>query len=216
MSMRAIIFDNHKLFSESFSFSLQKIDFFYTIRVVYSEDLFFLTLKEFGNDEVYVFFDYYLKERIGLSLISEIKRIKKNTKIIFVTDSMSPVVLNSIIQYKPNGIISKYSNFSSVKNCLKNVQQKKRFLDSLINRFLFVSNNNTFFSARELEILKYFADGFAVIQVVNLLFLSPHTVVSHKRKMMAKTNCKSVTQLLSFAKEAELLERNKFPGNFIS
>jgi len=59
-------------------------------------------------------------------------------------------------------------------------------------------------SVREIEILHYFAQGFSVNETAEKFFLSKHTVVSHRRKMMRKTNTNTITELLSYVRKMGL------------
>ena len=61
-------------------------------------------------------------------------------------------------------------------------------------------------SSREIEILRYFAQGFSVNETAEKFFLSKHTVVSHRRKMMKKTKTNTITELLSYVRKTGLIE----------
>ena len=54
-------------------------------------------------------------------------------------------------------------------------------------------------SKREIEILKYIADGFSSIQIADKLCLSPHTINTHRKNMLRRTNSKNMADLLAFA-----------------
>lgn len=54
-------------------------------------------------------------------------------------------------------------------------------------------------STRELQILKYMAEGLSSKQIACNLFLSVHTVNNHRKKMLQKTNSKSSAELLNYA-----------------
>ena len=61
------------------------------------------------------------------------------------------------------------------------------------------------FSQRELEVLKLCAKGITIKEVASILILSKHTIVSHRRRMMNKTNTRSITELLDFVRESGIL-----------
>lgn len=54
-------------------------------------------------------------------------------------------------------------------------------------------------SKREIEILKYIADGWNSKQISEKLFLSPHTINTHRKNMLRKTNSSNTADLLAFA-----------------
>lgn len=55
-----------------------------------------------------------------------------------------------------------------------------------------------FFSDREMEILQLLKQGYTSEQISNKLFISKHTVDTHRRKMLQKTNCENTVELLNF------------------
>lgn len=54
-------------------------------------------------------------------------------------------------------------------------------------------------SKRELEILKWIAEGFSSKQIADTLCLSLNTVNNHRKNMLHKTGCKTATELLNYA-----------------
>src|SRR5690606_37572929 len=103
----AVILDDHQLFVDSFSLLLEKYKLFGQIHSFYATDDLTDFLIQWGRKEIYIFLDYYLREKNGLSLVPEIKRLNKNAHIIFVTSAMSPTVLQNILLSKPHAVISK-------------------------------------------------------------------------------------------------------------
>lgn len=51
-------------------------------------------------------------------------------------------------------------------------------------------------SQREKEILKLIIEGKTSIEIAELLFISKHTVNSHRKNILKKTDCKSVSELI--------------------
>jgi DNA-binding CsgD family transcriptional regulator len=54
-------------------------------------------------------------------------------------------------------------------------------------------------SEREVEVLKYIAKGCSNKEIANILFLSPHTVITHRKNITAKLNIKSISGLTVYA-----------------
>lgn len=57
---------------------------------------------------------------------------------------------------------------------------------------------NTTLSMRELEILRLIVEGLTSEQIGEQLFISPFTVVAHRRNIHAKTNTKTATELVNY------------------
>lgn len=202
----AIVLDDHGLFTDAFSLLLERYNLFNFVKTCSDPDEFFAFLNSFGRKGVFIFLDYYLGEDNGLSLFSEINRINKNAKIVFLTSALSPFLIQTLKRYNPAGILSKSCTVDTLKQCVEAVTSGKTFLDPLFQDIL---NKQQFlqvkFTAREIELLKHFAKGETIAATAEKMFLSPHTVIAHRRKMMAKAECQSITHLLTFAKDKGLL-----------
>ena len=54
-------------------------------------------------------------------------------------------------------------------------------------------------SRQEKVILNFLADGLSSKQIADKLFLSEHTILSHRKNMLKKTNTKNVAEMVAFA-----------------
>ena len=61
------------------------------------------------------------------------------------------------------------------------------------------------YSKREIEILKLVSLGFSSKKIGEQLFISSHTVDTHRRNMLKKTGKKDSTELVFYAKENGLI-----------
>ena len=63
----------------------------------------------------------------------------------------------------------------------------------------------TTFSVRELDIVKEICTGLSNIQIGKKLFISNHTVATHRKNIYKKSNCKNVASLISFCRQKGLI-----------
>lgn len=66
-------------------------------------------------------------------------------------------------------------------------------------------NKPTVFSKRELEVLNLICKGVSSKEIANSLFLSEHTVKTHRKNMLKKINAKNTADLLRFAMNKGLM-----------
>ncbi len=205
-SQLAVILDDHGLFATSFSLLLEKYGLFHFVKSFDRKDDFLRFLASSGTQKIYIFLDYYLSEETGLSLLPEIDRLNKDAKTIFLTSALSPLLIQTLKNYNPDGILSKSCNLDTLKSCLASVRLDQHFVDPFFEKLLENHQSTAVrFTPREIELLKHFARGDSIAKTAEKLFLSSHTVVAHRRKMMAKINCQSITQLITFAREHEVI-----------
>lgn len=65
-------------------------------------------------------------------------------------------------------------------------------------------------SAREIEIIQLVAEGLSNKEIAERLFLSVHTVTTHRKNIMSKLGINNTAGLVMFAIRQNLIEPNKF------
>lgn len=202
----AIVLDDHRLFADSFALLLQRFGAFDAVSSFNKANEFLSFLQSFGNQKLYVFLDYYLPETNGLSLLTDIKRLNKEAKIVFVTSAISPAVIRNISRYKPHGLLSKSADIQGFVKCVETVEHGREYIDPQFEPFLTQRDERTIsFTPREIELLKYFSQGNSIAETAAKTFLSPHTIVAHRRKMMTKANCHTIAEMLTYAQKNHLI-----------
>ncbi|MGA9213121.1 response regulator transcription factor, partial [Kaistella sp.] len=67
-------------------------------------------------------------------------------------------------------------------------------------------NSSEELTAREKDVLLLICDGLRSKEIAGKLFISTHTVESHRRNMMLKLNINNSSKLVKFAMENRLIE----------
>ncbi len=204
----AVVFDDHLLFAESFSALVERLKLFQTVRAFSDETEYIRFLTKHYHVPLYLFLDYYLPENNALTLINDTRRLNKKARIIVISSTTTPAIVNHVLTYQPHGFISKASSIDIVLDCLRAAEQGKPYLCPVIREIAGTKNpagGSIPFSARELEMLQLFALGLSIAQTAQQTNLSKHTIVSHRRKMMNKVNAKSITELLAYARKNGLI-----------
>lgn len=203
----AIIVDDHKLFAESFSTLIERSGFFQYVKVFNERKGVINCLLEQERLPLYVFLDYYLEGENALSLIHEIKILCKRAHIIMISSATNTHVIANALKYEPEGFISKSCGIEVVLECIQAIKKGERFICPVTEQLLKGTEEilEIPFTARELEILEDFAQGLSIDETARKRFLSKHTIVAHRRKMMSKVKAKSITELLAYARNIGLI-----------
>lgn len=203
----ALVLDDHQLFGESFAVLLEKYTEIETVHTFQEVSELTRFLAQHSRKKFIVFLDYYLKSTNGLTVLTDIRRINKVCKTIFLTSTTSWTVFCNLQSHRPDAIINKSNGLDIILECIQTVNMDCNYLCPFFQE-LQAKNVNTepiTFTARELEILKFFAEGNTVIETAEKTFLSRHTIVSHRRNMMSKAKCTTISQLLAFATQWRLI-----------
>ena len=65
-------------------------------------------------------------------------------------------------------------------------------------------------SKRELEVIRLIAEGFTNPQISEKLFVSPHTVTTHRRNILQKLGANNTAAVVMYAVQSGLVSPNKF------
>ena len=58
---------------------------------------------------------------------------------------------------------------------------------------------------REIEIIKLIADGYSYTKIAQKLFISPETVISHRKSAKKKLGAKNIANLVKIAMERNII-----------
>ncbi|SKB99525.1 two component transcriptional regulator, LuxR family [Sphingobacterium nematocida] len=203
----ALVLDDHQLFGESFAVLLEKYTEIKTVHTFQEISELFRFLSQHSRQNFFIFLDYYLKDTNGLTVLTDIRRLNKRCKIIFLTSASSWPVIYNIENHNPDGIISKAGGLDILLECIQSVQKDQQYLCPSFQELkaINIKNQPVSFTARELEILNYFVEGYTIAETAEKTFLSRHTIVAHRRNMMSKANCTSISQLLTYSSNWKLI-----------
>lgn len=203
----AIVFDDHLLFADAFSAIIERLKLFRSVHTYSNEENLIDFIIENNQASLYIFLDYFIYDKNSLMLLNEIKRLNKRSRVIICSSIQNSSVIQNVLTYSPSGFISKSSGIDIVLECIKNIDNGHQYLCPVIKDTLekYQESEKVIFTARELDVLPYFAQGLSIAQTADKTFLSKHTIIAHRRNMMAKAGCKSITELLAYARKMEYI-----------
>ncbi len=114
---------------------------------------------------------------------------------------------NSVLQQDRNGNITHVLGVcTDISHWKRNDHQLASVISTLDNSCLFLSSDEegncsprAILSKRELEIVKLMAEGYSSKYIADKLFISFHTVNTHRQKIIEKTHTRNTTELVQFA-----------------
>ena len=103
-------------------------------------------------------------------------------------------------------------------NCLQMVQGNQKYsspdiinLHDTENQFSTISSIDKYnISERELEIIKLIAEGYINKEIADRLFISNHTVNTHRKNIMQKLGINNTPGIVLFAVKEGLVSPNDF------
>ncbi len=157
--------------------------------------------------------DYNLPGFISLDDIRNAMSFSPKTNVLILSsDSNKPSILEAL-QLGINGYVTKECSLDEVGMAVQSVAKGEKFfchkiLDIIMEKHLKVESGSeaSLLTARETEVLELIARGNSTLAIADRLFLSPHTVQTHRKSIIRKLNIKSPTEFVIYALDFGLLK----------
>lgn len=165
----------------------------------------------------------YTAQNFSIDVIPKALNANKRIKIVAITPEQNPAI---IIDALKSGVVSYIKKDCDIPEILASVRETAggnkffcgQILDSIRRASIDVEHLDlenfscepVLLSERELEIIKFIAEGNTNAQIAELLCLSPHTITTHRKNIMAKLGTKNTAGIVMYAVKSNLVSPNKF------
>ena len=136
----------------------------------------------------------------------------KTNVLILSSDSNKSSILDAL-QLGVKGYITKECSLEEVVMAVQSSAKGEKFfchkiLDIIMEKHFKVEPESepSVLTTRETEILKLIANGKSTQAIADALFLSPHTVQTHRKSIIRKLNIKSPTEFVIYAMDLGLVK----------
>lgn len=146
----------------------------------------------------------------GLGLMTRLRALCNELKILVLCALDDSVYIRKIIEEGADGFVSKTRELSVVLSAVNSLLAGYRCFpgpSSGANQFAMQQDNDLLhsLSRRELIILQHIAKGFSNKQIAGMLFISEKTVSTHKSRVLTKLNLKTAIDIACYARERNLV-----------
>jgi DNA-binding NarL/FixJ family response regulator len=158
----------------------------------------------------YFIIDINLADINSIELIKPLKKKYGNLQIIMLSVHNELPVINSTLAEGALGYIQKNASVTEILEGIDTVYAGKRFLCSKTRSVLEKKsadglNQVPKLTRREKEILAEAAKGLTTNQMAEKLFISPHTVESHRKNLIEKFQTSNLSSAIKLAIEYGLI-----------
>ena len=157
----------------------------------------------------------------AIQLLRNVKKVSPETGILIISDPVYPADILSALDAGATGMILKECESAEITDAVCQTALNNRFLCGKVIEKLGVLNpapgSQTESSCaglnvteREIEIIRHVAEGLSNKEIAEKLFLSPHTVNTHRKNIMNKLQVNNTAGLVLFAVRNSILGPNKY------
>lgn len=158
-------------------------------------------------------------EKAPQSLYEQIELIldHTSTRVLLIVGTIEKGNIQKLIRIGVKGIVTKQCSKEEIINAISTTLKGELFLCSKVLKVILNDNNSTqnqkqaeisLLTKRELEVLPLITKGHTTLTIADILNVSVHTINSHRKNILKKLNVKSPIELIVYAMEHNLVDKN--------
>ncbi len=218
--MKIILADSNELTLAGFRAILSVLDDVEIVGDARSKNELMDMLSTFKVDVVLVDFT---ASNFTIDVLSELSINYPKVNVLAITPEQSANVLVDALKLGVTSYVKKDCSINEIIDAVKETNRGNKFFCGQIVETIQEANLNideidydafscdaVVISKREQEIIILISEGYTNSQIAEKLFLSNHTVNSHRKNIMAKLGVKNTAGIVMYAVKTNLISPNKF------
>lgn len=204
--VNVLIVDDHPMVLEGMSAMLAQIEFVVNAGTAANAYEAMQQIKNTAPDIVIT--DINMPEVSGIELALKIRKEFPRVKIIAMSTFKERSYISQMIQNGAAGYLVKSASREEIEEAILSVYEGKLYMSLDINLSTADQeemNNIPVLSSREKEILLLIADGLTNPQIATKLFLSLHTVDTHRKNILTKFSVNNTASLIKLAAKYDMV-----------
>jgi DNA-binding NarL/FixJ family response regulator len=164
-----------------------------------------------------IILDYLQIGDFEVSILEKIKTKYPSIEFLIISSDNKKEGILKAIDCGAKGYLTKECDDEEIRNAVYATANGEKFLchkviDIIIEKHLHKDDDNCAafnISSRESEIIKLTAKGWNAKTIADHLFLSTHTIYTHKKNIMKKLKLKSTSEMIVYAMQNNLIDEEE-------
>ncbi|MGB6083387.1 response regulator [Moheibacter sp.] len=207
MKIKVVITDDHPIVTQGFKHFLSTEPDI-EVSATFSDGKSLLKWLSDNTTDI-LLLDIYLQDSNGLELCKKISEEYPDIGIIAISGQDEGIVISQMLQNGALGYVLKNAESEEITEAIRSVFRGEKYLCKRTQESLQKLDKQLTeipkITRREKEVLLHIAEGLTTQETADKLFISPHTVESHRKNLMEKFEVKSMTSVISKVKSLGLI-----------
>ena len=153
-----------------------------------------------------ILMDINLPDKSGIDLCKEVKEKYPSVFIVGLSTFNQQSFIQKMMDSGASGYVLKNATQKELMEAIETVVKGKIFLsDEAAQSLQKKDNTNIVLTRREKEVLELIAEGMTNNVIAQKLFISPATVDTHRKNLLAKLDAKNTASLVRMATQLQLI-----------
>jgi DNA-binding NarL/FixJ family response regulator len=206
---RVLIASDQVRLSDQYSKLLQPE--FQVVSIVADEPALLVAVRELKPDVIILDLDESWAKH--LETRAQLKKLTRMVRIVYVTTAIDADIAADAARGGVSGYLLRTSEAANLVSAVREVLKGKRYLSaSILHAIEGLAPEQTeshlsrkTLTDRELEVLKFLAEGRTMKEIAYILMLTPRTVAFHKYKLMERLGLQTNADLVQYAIQEHIL-----------
>jgi DNA-binding NarL/FixJ family response regulator len=198
--IKILVVDDHPMVLEGMQAMLKQLNFVMLTGLAGNSYQAMELIK--NNQPDIIITDISMPEISGIEFTAKVKKEYPQIKVIAMSTFNERSYISQMIQNGASGYMLKNSSSEEIEQAILAVSAGELYMSAdltLNKQEARKQGKPPVLSIREKEILLLIADGYTNIQIAEKLFISPHTVDSHRKSLLTKFEVNNTAGLIKAA-----------------
>lgn len=204
-SIKFLLGDDHNIVRQGLQFVIE--DVVENTEIIHASSLEQILNQVKSNSFDIAILDAQFPDGNSLSIISEIKQIQPEIKILIFTSFEEENYSLKFINEGANGFLNKLSEEAEIQNAIQEMIEKGISFPPFTQKMLHLSDHQVALlnplnqlTERELEIAILYAKGLGNLEIANSLSLRQNTVSTFKKRIFDKLKVETLVDLIDLVR----------------
>lgn len=154
-----------------------------------------------------VLLDINMPEMDGIEATQAIRKRYPDVKILIVSMYNKPEFIRNLIETGAHGYVLKNTPKENLIEAIKRIYAGEEHFSTEVEETIKESlkmkghTGPTYLTDRERDVIRLLADGYTTSEIAEKLYLSRHTVDTHRKNLLTKLGQKNIASLIKYAVE---------------
>lgn len=217
--IKLLICDDHQIFIDGLKFGIKEYPEIELVGEALSGRSTLDQLQQ-GLQVDVVLLDVEMPGIKGPEVARRIKKEYPSIKVIGLTMHDGAKAVLKMTKVGVDGYLLKNTTLQEITQAIKSVHAGQKYFNGVVlNKIIEFSNTeetanpSELLTKRELQILQLITEGKLNAEIADQLYISVHTVNSHRKNMIKKLNLRNTAELISFSFKNNLIQDDPHSDN---
>lgn len=168
----------------------------------------------------------FVSKGFTIDTVNQARAVMKNENILAITNEQSALTIVSAIKAGVKSYVKKSCSIQEITDAVHATSEGEAFFCGQILEAIQLESidleeidSEKFtcepikLSNRELEVIRYISEGYTNALIAEKLFLSSHTINTHRKNIMAKLGVNNTAAIVMYAVKSKIISPNRFLFN---